>query len=56
VGGRSLEPVRLPDGFWSQRSVIQALTRRDFGALFRLVARSGVSQTRIAIAVGMTQA
>jgi transcriptional regulator with XRE-family HTH domain len=51
-----LGPPRLPDGFWSRGDVFQALSGRDFGELFRLVAKyGGASQTQIAIAVGMTQ-
>jgi tetratricopeptide (TPR) repeat protein len=56
MGGRASERPRLPDGFWARQDVRQALIDRDFGALFRLVAKyAGASQTQIAIAVGMTQ-
>lgn len=51
-----LEPLRLPEGFWSRVDVCEALAGRDLGALFRLVGKwGGASQTKIAIAVGMTQ-
>jgi tetratricopeptide (TPR) repeat protein/transcriptional regulator with XRE-family HTH domain len=56
VGGRALEPLRLPAGFWAKREVGDALASRAVGALFRLVAKyAGASQTQLAIAVGMTQ-
>lgn len=56
MGGQVFAPPRLPPGFWSRADVAAALADRDFGALFRLVAKySGASQTKIAIAVGMTQ-
>src|SRR3989440_12014252 len=56
MGGRILGPLRLPDGFWTRQDVHEALSERDFGTLFRLVARyAGASQTQLAIAVGMTQ-
>jgi hypothetical protein len=56
MGRQPLGPPQLPDGFWSRGDVLQALRDRDFGELFRLVARyAGASQTQIAIAVGMTQ-
>jgi transcriptional regulator with XRE-family HTH domain len=46
----------MPDGFWARGEVRQALTGRNFGALFRLLTKyGGASQTQIAIAVGMTQ-
>jgi transcriptional regulator with XRE-family HTH domain len=56
MGGRAMEPPRLPAGFWSRVDVHEALRGRDFGSLFRLMAKyAGASQTQIAIAVGMTQ-
>ena len=54
--GQVFASLRLPAGFWSRPDVHDALSTRDFGALFRLVAKyAGASQTKIAIAVGMTQ-
>lgn len=56
MGRQPLGPPRLPDGFWSRGDVDQSLRDRDFGELFRLVAKyAGASQTQIAIAAGMTQ-
>ena len=55
-GRRPLAVLRLPDGFWSRPDVYRTMADRDFGELFRLVAKyAGASQTQIAIAVGMTQ-
>jgi tetratricopeptide (TPR) repeat protein len=46
----------LPEGFWQRQHVHDALTSRDFGALFRLASKyAGASQTDIAVTVGMTQ-
>jgi tetratricopeptide (TPR) repeat protein len=56
MGGRAPQPLRLAAGFWERHDVRLALRDRDFGSLFRLVAKyGGASQTQIAIAVGMTQ-
>lgn len=56
MGGRALAPLRLPDTFWVREDVHRALHGRDFGLLFRLIAKyGGAGQTQIAIAVGMTQ-
>ncbi len=52
---RQLPQLRLPVDFWTRDDVRRTLTERDLGALFRLVAKWGTSQTQIAIAVGMTQ-
>ncbi|WP_260475682.1 helix-turn-helix transcriptional regulator [Streptomyces sp. WAC 06725] len=50
-------PVELPDRAWQYAAVRQALRSRDIGAVFRHVQQyGGASQTRIATAVGMTQA
>ncbi|MGW2584505.1 helix-turn-helix domain-containing protein [Streptomyces virginiae] len=52
-----LVPTTLPDWAWERADVRQALRARDVGAVFRHVQQySGVSQARIAAAVGMTQA
>lgn len=56
MGGRAPGPLHVPDGFWARSDVRQALGQRDFGVVFRLVAKyAGASQTQIASAVGMTQ-
>src|SRR5690349_261885 len=55
-GQRRLAALQLPDGFWERPDVHGAVADRDFGALFRLIAKyAGASQTQLAIAVGMTQ-
>jgi hypothetical protein len=55
MGGRAPQPLRLAAGFWERHDVRLALRDRDFGSLFRPVAKyGGASQTQIAIAVGMT--
>src|SRR5919201_3185808 len=54
--GRSPGPLNVPPGFWRRPEVVAALGEREFGSLFRLLAKyAGASQTQIAIAVGMTQ-
>ncbi|WP_432034340.1 helix-turn-helix domain-containing protein [Streptomyces antibioticus] len=53
----ALEPVSLPGWAWERAEVRQALRARDVGAVFRYVQQyAGASQSRIATAVGMTQA
>ncbi|MFF2852499.1 helix-turn-helix domain-containing protein [Streptomyces sp. NPDC058001] len=48
--------IELPDWAWERAEVRQALRGRDIGAVFRHVQQySGVSQGRIASAVGMAQ-
>jgi transcriptional regulator with XRE-family HTH domain len=49
-------PFQLPEGFWVRTDVRQALTRRDIGALIRLLSKHGISQTRTATATGLSQA
>ncbi|MGW1503764.1 helix-turn-helix domain-containing protein [Streptomyces mirabilis] len=61
TGGRAvpnaLEPIELPDWAWERAEVRQALRARDMGAVFRQVQQyAGASQSRIAMATGMTQA
>ncbi|MFF7888606.1 helix-turn-helix domain-containing protein [Streptomyces sp. NPDC020794] len=61
TGGRTmptaLEPIELPDWAWERAEVRQALRARDMGAVFRQVQQyAGASQSRIAVATGMTQA
>lgn len=53
----ALEPIELPDWAWERAEVRQALRARDMGAVFRHVQQyAGASQSRIAMATGMTQA
>lgn len=52
-----LGPIELPDWAWERAEVRRALRARDMGAVFRLAQQyAGASQSRIAVAVGMTQA
>jgi hypothetical protein len=51
-----LEPLAIPTAFWDRTDVLSALDRRAIGDLFDLLRRHvGASQTRIAIALGITQ-
>ena len=51
------ESVTLPTSAWHRAEVRDAAAARDFGALMRYAqAYTGVSQHRLAVAVGMTQA
>ncbi|MFF3326926.1 helix-turn-helix domain-containing protein [Streptomyces sp. NPDC002889] len=53
----TVAPIELLDWAWERADVRQALRRRDIGAVFRHVQQyAGVSQSRIATAIGMTQA
>ncbi|MFI8080224.1 helix-turn-helix domain-containing protein [Kitasatospora sp. NPDC086009] len=55
--GTALEPIALPETAWQTSQIRAALHDRDMGSLFRYVQhRSGASQARIAVQVGMTQA
>jgi transcriptional regulator with XRE-family HTH domain len=61
TGGRTMptaiDPIELPDWAWERAEVRQALRARDMGAVFRHVQQyAGASQSRIAMATGMTQA
>lgn len=52
-----LGPIELPGWAWERAEVRQALRARDVGAVFRYAQQyAGVSQSRIAVAAGMTQA
>ncbi|MEU2879184.1 helix-turn-helix transcriptional regulator [Streptomyces sp. NPDC007070] len=52
-----LGPIDLPDWAWERAEVREALRARNVGAVFRHAQQyAGVSQGRIAMAVGMTQA
>jgi transcriptional regulator with XRE-family HTH domain len=49
-------PPAIPPDFWSRPDVRNALTRRDIGAVFRLLRQhTDISQTRIGTAVDMAQ-
>ncbi len=53
----ALEPIELPGRAWERAEIRQALRARDMSAVFRYAQRyTGASQSRIATAVGMTQA
>ena len=54
---RVLDPLALPETFWTSPDALGVLAGRDIGGLFRLVRRStGASQTQIGIATGLSQA
>jgi hypothetical protein len=48
-------PLVLPDEFWTNDDVHTALTTQDVGALFRLVHKRGISETRIGAATENAQ-
>ena len=48
--------IHIPDSLWQRPETIAALRNRDIGRLFALLRQyAGASQTRIAIACGLTQ-
>ena len=52
----AFEPFDIPPEFWEHPSVARALAERDMGVLFDLLHQyTGVSQTRIGVAVGIGQ-
>lgn len=52
-----LDPLRIPEGVWSDKTVHELLSRRDIGGLFRRLSQlTGASQTRLGAAVGLEQA
>ncbi|TDO51499.1 hypothetical protein EV643_103238 [Kribbella sp. VKM Ac-2527] len=51
----SADSLRLPLSFWRSEAVQDALTSRDIGRLLRDVGARGISQTRIGLAVGLSQ-
>lgn len=56
MGTDALMPIALPDGAWQHPDVRQALRARDIPAVLRFAqGRTGASQTRLAMAIGMTQ-
>jgi transcriptional regulator with XRE-family HTH domain len=54
--GRATDLIKIPDSLWRRDAVTEALRNRDVGRLFRLLSKyAGTSQTRLAIACGMSQ-
>jgi len=54
--GRAADLINIPDSFWQRADTLTALRTRDIGRLFALLRQyAGISQTRLAIACGMTQ-
>jgi hypothetical protein len=54
---RAFDTFTVPESFWQDRAVLQAVAGRDIGQLFRLVQKAtGASQTQVGIATGLTQA
>ena len=52
----AFEPFEIPPEFWEHPTVARALAERDMGVLFDLLHQfTGVSQTRIGVAVGIGQ-
>jgi len=52
----AFDPLRVPDEFWARDDVGEALDRRNFGELFRLLSKHlGASQTRIGTSTGQAQ-
>lgn len=51
-----LDPLHIPEGAWSDKSVHEFLSRRDIGGLFRRLSQlTGASQTRLGASVGLEQ-
>jgi transcriptional regulator with XRE-family HTH domain len=54
--GRAADLIDIPGSFWQRADTLTALRTRDIGHLFTLLRQyAGISQTRLAIACGMTQ-
>ncbi|RPE27267.1 hypothetical protein EDD38_7412 [Kitasatospora cineracea] len=52
----ALMPLSLPDQAWQHSTIRQALRGREMGAVLRFVQHhTGASQTRLSMAIGMTQ-
>jgi hypothetical protein len=49
------ELINIPDAAWRQESTRRILEERAAGPLFRFAQKYGISQTRLGIAVGMSQ-
>jgi hypothetical protein len=50
------EPIAIPDHAWQQGSTRQILQNRAAGPLFAFAQKYGISQTRLAVATGLSQA
>jgi tetratricopeptide (TPR) repeat protein/predicted XRE-type DNA-binding protein len=50
------EPIDIPDHAWQQESTRQILRNRVAGPLFAFAQKYGISQTRLAVATGVSQA
>jgi hypothetical protein len=56
VTGRITDPITVPASLWQRPEMTAALRSRDVQRLFRLLRQyAGASQTRLAIACGLTQ-
>jgi transcriptional regulator with XRE-family HTH domain len=56
MSGRVADLIQIPGSLWQRAAMIEALGNRDIGRAFRLLSQyAGLSQTRLAIACGMTQ-
>ena len=55
VAPPAFEPLVVPAHVWQRVDTRSVLQSRDVGALFRLLRRYGVSQGRLAAALGLTQ-
>ena len=54
--GRAAALIEIPATLWQRAAMTEALCNRDMGTVFRLVRQyAGASQTKLAIACGMTQ-
>ena len=54
--GRAVALIEIPATLWQRAAMTEALCNRDMGTVFRLVRQyAGASQTKLAIACGMTQ-
>jgi transcriptional regulator with XRE-family HTH domain len=50
------EPIAIPDHAWQRESTRQILQNRLAGPLFAFAQKYGISQTRLAVATGLSQA
>lgn len=49
------DAISIPDETWSRPAAVEALRDRDAAGVFALAERHGVSQTRLAVAIELTQ-
>lgn len=52
---RTPHRLSLPESVWEETTTRDVLRNRDFRGLFQIARRHGISQGRIASAVGITQ-